>query len=548
MKRPALYFVGLVTLLAVGAAGYLLGRLAPAGKSEPKVVTGDAASEQMYTCSMHPQVRLRGPGKCPICEMPLIPAGGRGVSGDATPTLTLSDHALAMANVETTAVAYRELSRDLRAVGKIQYNEPSLATVTARIDGYAEKLFVNVTGVTIRAGDHLAEVYSPDLVVAQQELLIALQDGQTGPLVEMAKLKLRRWGLTEKQVNELAASGKAADRVTLYSPVSGTVTEKMIVENSVFKAGDVLYRIANLDTVWVYLDIYEFDLAWIRYGQKVELTAEAYPGKVFSGTVTFVEPVLNEQTRTVRVPVYVENPDHVLKPGMYVSATIKSRLGADGQAAATGAEGKFTCPMHPQVIRAEGGACPLCDMPLEQIPSADTPAAHADHGSTVVSKARYFCPMKCEREKTYDQPGNCPVCGMKLEKTGASAEPGPAAAAELLAIPASAVLDSGTRQIVYVEKGRGTFEPREVTLGPRSGDFFPVFKGLIHGERVVTRGGFLIDSQFQITGHPSLYYPGGLHAGESSQHGGTGPASDAMTSDQPPAAGQPAPQAGGHKH
>jgi Cu(I)/Ag(I) efflux system membrane fusion protein len=234
---------------------------------------------------------------------------------------------------------------------------------------------------------------------------------------------------------------------------------------------------------------------------------------------------------------------------MYVSAVVKARLGSDGRAAPTGVEGKFTCPMHPQVLQDAAGACPLCHMPLEQVPSSDPEGAHFGHGTAAAPAERYFCPMKCEGEKTYDAPGNCPVCGMKLVKAEAVEAPGRPADVGPLAVPASAVLDSGTRRIVYVEKGRGTFELREVTLGPRGGEFFPVLKGLTEGERVVTRGGFLIDSQFQITGHPSLYYPGGLDASTRHEHGGAeaAPAGEPAT-EQPTSTAPAAPSAGGHQH
>jgi Cu(I)/Ag(I) efflux system membrane fusion protein len=301
MKRPVAVTAGLAILLAVAFTGYFTGRSSrqplPATES-----SGTAAPQRVYTCSMHPQVRLAQPGNCPICEMPLIPAGGAPSAGDDVPALTLSEQALAMASVETTPVAYREMSRALRAVGKVAYHEPSLATITARVDGYAERLFVNVTGVDVQAGDHLVEIYSPDLLVAQQELLIALRGGTNSPLVASARIKLRNLGLTTGQIEELATSQTPAERVTLQTPSAGTVIEKTIVENSAFKAGDVLYRIANLEQVWVYLEIYEFDLAWVRDGQAVEITTEAYPGRLFTGTVAFVEPVLNERTRTVRVP------------------------------------------------------------------------------------------------------------------------------------------------------------------------------------------------------------------------------------------------------
>ena len=499
---------------AAGAVGYAAGRSARRPSAAPEAAAPHA-SHAVYTCSMHPQVRLDRPGKCPICGMPLIP-GDRGrapAAADApagvpagVPALQLSDHALSMANVETTPVTRRELSHELRTVGKVQYNEASLATVTARVDGYAERLFVNFTGVQIKAGDHLAEIYSPSLLVAQQELLVAQRDG-LGPLGDLARLKLKRWGLTETQVRDLAEGKAPTDRITLVSPITGTVIEKNIVENSAFKAGDALYRVANLDTVWVYLDVYEYDLPWVRFGQQVELTAEALPGRSMTGRVTFVQPVLNEETRTVRVPVHVENKGHALKPGMFVSAVVRSRLAQDGQAAPTGVEGKYSCVMHPQVLRDDPGKCPVCEMPLERIPGV---------AATMPSDA-----------------GELPV-----------------------AVPASAVLDTGTRRIVYVERSRGLFEPREVVVGPRSGEWLPVLRGVAEGERVVTRGGFLIDSQFQITGRPSLFYPGGVAAGVAGhQHGGggssgdAGPAAPAAPDPAAPAAPDPPPAgAGQHRH
>jgi len=201
MKRPWAILGVIAILLSVLFAGFFFGLSTGRFAGDPIEVANGSKSQKVYTCSMHPQVHLDKPGKCPICEMPLILISAAEPSKDAPPALTLSDRALAMASVETTPVVYRNLSRDLRAVGKIQYNEPSLANVTARVDGYAEKLFVNVTGVNIKAGDHLAEVYSPDLLVAEQELLIALREGVSGPLVESSKVKLRNWGLTEKQID-----------------------------------------------------------------------------------------------------------------------------------------------------------------------------------------------------------------------------------------------------------------------------------------------------------------------------------------------------------
>jgi Cu(I)/Ag(I) efflux system membrane fusion protein len=526
MKKKAAFALGVGLV-----AGLIVGRgcgLRPKDRTGIEDTRGGQAETQAetWTCSMHPQIRLPRPGKCPICEMPLIVAATAQTGSGGEPMLQLSDHALAMASVETTPVTRRELSRELRAVGKIQYSESALATITARIDGYAERLFVDFTGVEIKAGDHLAEVYSPELLVAQQELLIALRSGAAGqvvPLAEMAKVKLQRWGLTKDQIAGLVEKNAITDRITLYSPIQGTVIEKSIVQNSAFKAGDALYRVANLDTVWVYLDIYEVDLPWVRYGQRVEIATEAIPGRLFDGRVTFVQPIVSEDTRTVRIPVHVENRDHALKPGMFVSAVIRSELASDGRAAPTGVEGKFSCPMHPEVLIDHAGKCPACGMPLERIPGLERAVAkhdaHAEHAAppATAASAKYFCTMKCEGEKTYDKAGNCPVCNMKLQPVPAAA---PEAGDGLLAVPASAVLDSGTRRIVYVETSRGLFEAREVVLGPRTSEFFPVLKGVAEGERVVTRGGFLIDSQFQISGHPSLFYPGGLMAAQTNSADG----------------------------
>ena len=506
MKKLSL----LLALLLAALAGFLLGRGAPpAAHTSAPHSTPDSAPE-VWTCSMHPQIRLPGPGDCPLCEMPLVPALSAGGGDGSVPRLELSEHALAMASVETVAIERRPLARELRAVGRIEYNETSLATITPRFDGYAERLFVNFTGVEIRAGDHLIEIYSPELLVAEQELLIALQGGASSALVEVASEKLRLLGLTEDQVAALVEKRETTDRITLYSPISGTVIEKNIVQNQAFSAGEALYRIANLDSVWVYLEIYEYDLAWVRYGQRVRVTAQALPGRTFEGRVTFVEPLVDESTRTVRVPVHVENLDHALKPGMFVTAVLQARLTALGTAAPTGVEGRYTCPMHPQVLSDGPGPCPLCDMDLEQLPGLELAAGgHAHDPADEPAEARFACPMECEEGRVYPGPGRCPECGMRLAPVEPPATGG--ADERVLAIPVAAVLDSGTRQLAYVEVARGTFEPRELSLGPRAGAFYPVLSGLAEGERVAARGGFLIDSQFQISGQPSLFHPGGLH-------------------------------------
>ena len=403
--------------------------------------------------------------------------------------LELSEHARAMASVETVPVQRRKLSREIRAVGKVQYNETGLANITTRVEGYVERLFVDFTGVEVKLGDHLVEIYSPDLVVAQQEMLIALESARSSNLVESSTRKLLRWGLTQEQVDDLVQNKKIHERLTLFSPIKGTVTEKMVVQKAMVKPGEMLYRLANLESVWVYLDIYEYELSWVQYGQMVEIKSEAVPGQSFTGRVWFISPVLNEETRTVNVLLNISNAEQKLKPGMFVSAVIRAELMADGRPAPTGVEGQWTCPMDPRVLQPQAGECPDHKMALVQIPG--TPASAKPEGDRLV-----------------------------------------------LAVPVTAVLDSGVRKLVYVERSKGQFAPVEIVTGPRSDDSYPVLSGLSEGDRVATRGNFLLDSQFQIRGLPSLFYKEGQAAVAGHQHGGASPPpSGASPSPAPPASG-----------
>ena len=425
-------------------------------------VQGSTPASQIWTCSMHPQVRQDKPGNCPICGMPLVPAAVSGGDSGAlnADMLKLSEHALAMASIETVPVQERNLIKDISAIGKVQYNETALATVVTRTEGYIERLFVDYTGIKVNKGDHLVEIYSPDLFVAMQELLIFRKYPREGEAADYgSRLKLKQWGVTDEQIDRVLKTGKVEDRITLYSPIAGTVTEKMVVEGSFVNKGDVLYRVANLDSVWVNLDIYEYELLWVQYGQQVAFMAEAYPGQKFNGIVTFVSPVLNDETRTVKVRVNISNADRKLKPGMYVTATIRVPVLADGNPAPTGLEGKYTCPMHPEVIEEKPGQCRICGMALEKLPGSS---------KLIADEQRH-----------------------------------------ILAVPVTAVLDSGLRQMVYVEQSRGRFAPVEVVLGARAGEYYPVIKGLKTGDRVVIRGNFLLDSQFQIEGKTSLFATSG---------------------------------------
>ena len=303
--------------------------------------------------------------------------------------LELSEHARAMASVETVPVRRRRLTRDMRVVGKVQYDETEACHDHHHgSKAMSERLFVDFTGVEVKRGDRLVEIYSPDLVVAQQELLTVLDFSRSSNLVESSTRKLLRWGISQSQIDELKRNRKIHERLTLFSPIKGTVTERMVVEQSAVKPGDVLYRLANLETVWVYLDIYEYELSWVQYGQTVDIKSEAIPGQSFTGRIGFINPVLNEDTRTVKVLVSIDNTQKRLKPGMFVSAIISAELLADGKPAPTGVEGLWTCPTHPFVFQTEGGQCPSGKVALVQIPGARRRPSEGDQLPLAVPRDR----------------------------------------------------------------------------------------------------------------------------------------------------------------
>ena len=411
------------------------------------------------------------------------------------------EHAAVGLALETDAVVSRELFKEIETVGKLDYNEARVEYIAARIAGRIDRLYVDFTGVEVEKNEHLAEIYSPELYSAQAELILAVQASESRkkgggarddePFAEVglrsAREKLRLWGLLPDQIAEIEKTRKPRTHLTIYSPLAGTVVEKNVRVGQYVKEGDPLYRVAELDPIWLYLELYEYDIGWVRYGQPVDVALEAFPGEKLQGLVTFVDPFLDDRTRTVKVRVNLKNPDHKLKAGMYATAAIRVRLLGDGGPAPTGLEGKFTCPMHPEVVRDEAGRCPICDMELIRIPDRG-PFAHL-------------------AERLHD--ASSPV------------------AENPLAIRATAVLDTGRRQIAYRQTKDGNYELVELRIGPlargqddagRRVEYYPVIEGLSEGDRVAVQGGFLLDSQTQIEGRPSLLYPEGqsatsLHAG-----------------------------------
>ncbi len=291
------------------------------------------AEEQIWTCSMHPQIRMDKPGKCPLCAMDLIPlttsGGGDAVHPDA---IQMSKEAVALANVQTTVVSRQNPVKDIRLYGTIRLDERLLQSQTSHVDGRIEKLLVNFTGESVKQGQTLAVIYSPDLMNAQQELVEALKMQSVQPaLAEAAREKLRFWKLTGEQIEEIEKSGKANPLVEIKANTGGVVVGKNVSQGDYISRGSVLLDVAGMSEVWAMFDVYETDLPFLKVGSKLEFTLQAIPGKTFPGQISFIEPVLNENTRTVKVRVTAANPGLQLKPGMYASANVLASLKQQGE-------------------------------------------------------------------------------------------------------------------------------------------------------------------------------------------------------------------------
>ncbi len=388
--------------------------------------TNDTATQsqekEVYTCPMHPSVISDRPGACPVCGMALVKKSKmQDASGEEIKNLqqvSLSASQRVIANVSTSPVTRQDINKEISAVGVVDFAEPLQTTVTARFRGRIEKLYANFTGETVKEGQPLFDLYSPDLVSAQREFIIALNSlgdslfsgANQSLMLNASRDRLRiHFGMTENQIATIEETRQTQSTMTFFSPISGTVLSKGIQEGQYVDEGMSLYKLADLSKVWIYLDVYEKDIRFILMNHPVKITTEAYPNETFKGKVTFIDPVINNETRTVRVRTEFANPSGKLKPQMYVKAQI-------------------------------------------HVPSSSA-----------------------------------------------------------LTVPATAVLFTGKRNIIWIEIQENTFEPREVELGISSGAFIEILSGLEEGEHVVTTGGYLLESESQ------LQLPGGSSGGH--QHG-----------------------------
>ena len=518
-----------------------------------------------WTCVMHPTVKMPEPGSCPVCKMDLIPIyEGSG--------LELTEQQKALIPIRTEPVAFREVSREIRTVGVLDYNETRMAYASTRISGWIEDLHIDFTGINVREGDELLSIYSPALVTAQEEYLTALksiEELQNTEYAELrrsieqtlaaAKSKLELYGLTLSQIEGIRNRGEVSTTLPLFAPMAGTVVHMNVTQGQHVNRGMNLYHIADLNSLWIMADVYEYELPWIYMGQAVEIAAQSMPGQTFSGKVTYIYPFFDTQTRTQKVQIEVPNPTGRLRPGMYVTLEIKPTLakiytqgaiskvpyacpmhpwitsdhpteceicGMDLEPthsdiieseSASETEGKWICPMHPEVQSDDFGECSICGMDLVEKQSITGTGEHSHaHQSLAAPTIRtdqpplifkYECPDHPDEYATV--PGLCPRDGKPLRMTG-----------EVLTVPKSAIIDTGLRKIAFVDRGKSGYEQVEVEVGPEAWGpstdsetkrrYYPIVSGLTPGDRVVTHGNFLIDSQTQLTGSASGAYGGAL--------------------------------------
>ena len=291
----------------------------------------EAGKDEVYTCSMHPQIKQDKPGKCPICGMDLTPlkSTSNSKSNIDPNAVMMSEEAIALANIQTEVVGTGKTNKEIRLFGKIRPSERSQQAQSAYVNGRVERLYINAIGDVVHKGQTVALIYSPELYTASQELIAALSypDLQRKKLVVDAAIeKLKLLNVSQGEINSMIKSGKASPYMAIKANVSGTVISKNVEQGSYVKQGDVLLQIANLGSVWAVFEAYETDLPFIKVGQTVQFTAEGTPGTTFSGRISFVEPVLNAQTRTAGVRVEVSNAKGVFKPEMLISGVITANL------------------------------------------------------------------------------------------------------------------------------------------------------------------------------------------------------------------------------
>jgi len=279
-----------------------------------------------WTCSMHPQIRLSEAGNCPICGMDLIP-GEQGSEGSSNPQVfQMTPEALALAQVQTLVIGSSKGKKELFLSGKLQADERENASLTAKFPGRIEKLFINFTGEEVKIGQKIATVYSPELLTAQKELLETAKTKETFPqLYQASKDKLSFWKLSANQIAEIERSGQVKEHMDIFADQSGVVIQKNVSLGDYVSLGSVLFTVTNLNRLWLILDVYESDLPFVTLGDEIQFTVAGKPGETLGAKVTFVDPLINANTRVASVRAEILNVGNALKPEMFVTARIQTR-------------------------------------------------------------------------------------------------------------------------------------------------------------------------------------------------------------------------------
>ena len=287
--------------------------------------SGDSMDE-MWTCSMHPQIMLPEAGACPICGMDLIPAEV-GANGLLAEQFKLTENAMALANIQTVLVGENSVASEggVMLSGRIAINGDETAIQPAHFDGRIEKLYVTSLGQKVNKGQAVAKVYSPGLVAAQQELITAYKLRESQPqLYKAVQAKFKNWKVHGPELDEVVKTGKTKESFTIYSHVSGIVTEIAVSDGAHIMDGKPIFKVSNLNTVWADFDVYENQISQFKKGEQIRVTTNAYPNKVFKAKVSYIDPILNAQTRTVTLRAVLNNKDEVFKPGMFVQGKVNS--------------------------------------------------------------------------------------------------------------------------------------------------------------------------------------------------------------------------------
>ncbi|MDA3952869.1 MAG: efflux RND transporter periplasmic adaptor subunit [Bacteroidales bacterium] len=289
----------------------------------------ESAEPSTWTCSMHPQIKQDKPGQCPICAMDLIPLTTMSSGGnDADPyEIVMTESAAKLSMIQTVIVSKGVPEKSVYLQGKVQADERNITELTARFGGRIEKLYVNFTGQNVQKGEKLATIYSPNLVTAQRELLEAISFKDSRPsLYTAAKGKLKLWDLSDKQISDIEEKGEPQIYFDVLSPTAGTVTIRHVAIGDYIKEGTALFKVVDLTKVWVMFNAYESDLPWIKLGDKINFTIQALPGKNFNAKVSYIDPFINAQTRVTKVRVEVPNTNMTLKPEMFTSGLLNSKI------------------------------------------------------------------------------------------------------------------------------------------------------------------------------------------------------------------------------